>query len=140
MSELSAFFAQNVSTEIVESFVVSERFKDKDGKPIEWKLRAVTQDESEAIRKACTRVKKGPGGSSIQEIDQGEFIAKMAAASVQFPNLKDTALQDSYGVRGAEVLLRKMLLAGEYAALLTKTQELSGFDRDINEDIEAAKN
>lgn len=140
MSDLSIFFAQNVSGDIVEDHVVSERFKDKDGKPVPWQIRSLTQAESEAIRKSATKYNKGKNGMRMPEIDSDEYLAKLAVSCVVFPNLKDAELQKSYGILGAEALLRKMLLPGEYTSLLEKVQELNGFDRDINEDIEEIKN
>lgn len=140
MSSLQAFFAQNVRSEIVEEFVVSERFKDENGKPIPWKLRTLTEAENEELRKAATQYVKGKGGQRVPEVKPELYLAKIAVASVVFPDLKDAELQKSYGVVGAEDLLKKMLLAGEYAALIQKAQEINGFDRDINEAIDQIKN
>ncbi|MFH5185723.1 phage portal protein [Paenibacillus sp. TAB 01] len=140
MSTLSAFFAQNVAMETTEDVIVSERFKDEQGNPIPWKLQAISEDQNDALRKAATKRVKGRGGQHVTETDQTEYLARLAAASVVFPNLKDGELQNSYGVRGAEVLIRRMLLAGEYANLLLKVQEINGFDNDINELVEEAKN
>lgn len=140
MSDISAFLAGNVATETTEEVVVSERFKDKEGKPVAWVLRSITEEENDAIRKSATKRNKGKGGQQVSEIDQTDYLSKMAVASVAFPNLKDAELQKSYGVLGAESLIRKMLLAGEYANLLLKVQEINGFDKDINDLVEEAKN
>lgn len=140
MNSLQAFFAQNVNADIVEEFVVSPRFKDSEGKPIPWKLRTLTEAENEEIRKASTQMVKGKGGARIPETKPEVYLSKIAVASVVFPDLKDAELQRSYGVIGAEDLLKKMLLAGEYAALIQKVQEINGFDRDINELVDEVKN
>ncbi|MDF2651710.1 MAG: phage portal protein [Paenibacillus sp.] len=140
MSDISAFLAGNVATETMEEVVVSERFKDKEGKPVAWVLRSITEEENDAIRKSATKRNKGKGGQQVSEIDQTDYLSKMAVASVAFPNLKDAELQKSYNVIGAESLIRKMLLAGEYANLLLKVQEINGFDKDINDLVEEAKN
>lgn len=55
MSELSLFFAQNVACDTTEEFVVSQRFKDKEGNAVAWKLRSMTEDENQECRKAATR-------------------------------------------------------------------------------------
>lgn len=137
---LQAFFAQNVQADIVEEFVVSPRFKDADGKPIPWKLRTLTEAENEEIRKASTQMVK-KGGVRVPETRPEVYLAKIAVASVVFPDLKDAELQRSYGVIGAEELLKKMLLAGEYASLIQKVQEINGFDRDdVNELVDEVKN
>lgn len=140
MSDLSVFFMQNVETDTTEEFEVSKRFKDTVGNPVPWRLRSMTEEENEGIRKSVTRRVKGKGGLYTTETNHDEYIAKLAVSSVVFPNLKEAELQRSYGVMGAESLLRKMLLPGEYASLLEKVQELNGFDRDINDLKEEVKN
>ena len=50
-------------------------------------------------------------------------------------------LQDSYQVKDAISLLRAMLNPGELSDLLIKTQELCGFDAEMEEElVEEAKN
>lgn len=139
MNNLSSFFAQNADTETTIEFVVSERFKDKDGKPVPWQIRAITEDENDAIRRSSTKKVKGKSGQQFSEIDQTEYVAKLVSSSIIFPDLKNAELQKSYGVLGAESLLRKMLLSGEYANLMLKVQEINGFDKDINDLVEEAK-
>ncbi|MFD1991557.1 phage portal protein [Paenibacillus sp. PK4536] len=140
MSELSLFFAQNVSSDVVEEFIVSSRFKDAEGKAVSWKLRSMNEDENQECRKAATRKVKGKNGVYTPEIDPNEYMAKLMAASVTYPDLKNSDLQKSYGVLGAESLLRKMLLPGEFAALGERVQELNGFNRDMNELVNDVKN
>ena len=48
------------------------------------------------------------------------------AESVVFPDLKDAALQNSYGVIGAERLLARLLLAGEYDCLRREVERING--------------
>lgn len=138
MSSLQAFFAQNVQSDIIEEFVVSERFKGEDGKPIPWKIRALTESENAEIRKSSTKRVKVKG-QYVPELDHEEYVAKLIAASVVFPDLKNAELQKSYGVLGAEKLLRKMLLSGEYGKLAQKVQEINGFE-DVNELADEVKN
>ncbi len=140
MSDLSAFFAQNVNSDVTEEVIVSERFKDSEGKPVPWKIRSMTEEENEAIRKSATRRVKGPNGTQTQEVNPNEYAAKLVVTSVVFPNLKDSDLQKSYGVMGAEALLRKMLFPGEYSTLLQKVQELNGFDKNMEELMDEVKN
>lgn len=140
MSDLSLFFAQNAGAAEPVEFVVSSRFKDAAGQPIPWKLRSMSEAENEEIRQSATKRVPVKKGVTMPETNPTEYVAKLIVASVTFPNLRDSKLQESYGVMGAESLLRKMLLPGEYAALAEKVQELNGYDRDMNEDIEAIKN
>ncbi|MEK4854788.1 phage portal protein [Paenibacillus sp. FSL H7-0756] len=140
MSEFSAFFAQTAAIETTEDFVVSKRFKDKEGKAIPWKLRSITEDENQELRKAAMKKVKGRNGVYTPEFDSNEYLAKMVGASVVYPNLKDAELQKSYGVRGAEALLRKMLLPGEFTALMEHVNALNGYDQDMNELVDEVKN
>ncbi|WPP40454.1 phage portal protein [Paenibacillus hunanensis] len=140
MSELSLFFAQNVASDVTEDFIVSARFKDADGAPVAWQLRSMTEDENQECRKAATRKVKGKNGMYTPEIEPNEYMAKLMSASVVYPDLKNAELQKSYGVMGAESLLRKMLLPGEFAALGERVQELNGFNRDMNELVNEVKN
>jgi hypothetical protein len=140
MSSLKAFFAKTNPADIVEEFVVSERFRDEKGNPIPWKIRALTEAENEELRRASTQYVKGKNGQRVPETKPEVYLAKIAAASVLYPDLKDADLQKSYGVMGAEDLLKRMLLAGEYAALIQKVQEINGFDKDLESQIEEVKN
>lgn len=74
------------------------------------------------------------------ETDSDLFTAKLVVAGVVYPNLKDAGLQASYGVMGADSLIRKMLLAGEYTTLIERIQTLSGFDRNIDDLVQQVKN
>ena len=54
--------------------------------------------------------------------------------------MNDKELQDSYGVMGADSLLKAMLTAGEYANYLEKVQAVNGFDVPMDELVSEAKN
>lgn len=56
------------------------------------------------------------------------------------PNLNSAELQDSYGVKGAERLLKRMLTPGEYYAYLEEIQRVNGFDIGLVDKVEDAKN
>ena len=60
--------------------------------------------------------------------------------SVVFPDLESAELQKSLGVLGSDKVLSKLLYVGEFAALLQEVHELSGLDKDINDEVEEAKN
>ncbi len=54
----------------------------------------------------------------------------MLAESVCFPDLKDAGLQNSYGAAGADRLLTRLLLPGEYDLLLHAVEEINGGEAD----------
>ena len=142
MANLSAFLAQNaVKVENVK-YVASKRFLDENGQPIPWEIRCITSTEDEALRKACTKRVPIPGKRNqyTQETDYNLYLGKLAARCTAFPNLDDAELQNSYGVMGADALLKTMLTPGEYADYLTKVQEVNGFEVTFEDAVDEAKN
>lgn len=142
MAGLSAFLAQNALPIEHEKYVASKRFVDADGMPVEWEIRAIDSEEDEALRKACTKRVPvvGQRGQYTRETDFDLYISKLVAACTVYPNLGDKELQDSYGVMGAEHVLKKMLTSGEFAAYLNKVKEINNFDQTFEEQVEEAKN
>ncbi|MDF2873107.1 MAG: phage portal protein [Anaerocolumna sp.] len=142
MSELSMFFAENALKEENVKFIASKRFLKKSGKPVEWELCCISSKEDEDIRKACTRKVPVPGrkGQFTTETDGNMYLGKLAARCVVYPELNDAGLQNSYGVLGADNLLKVMLKSGEYSDLILKVQEINGFNTDTEELVEEAKN
>ena len=84
-----------------------------DGGQMLWRIRPMSQRENESIWKRCGENEK-------------RYEMTVLAESVVFPDLKDAALQNSYGVVGAERLLEKLLLAGEYDRLKMAVEEING--------------
>lgn len=138
--DLKNFLKQNALQQEDHLFVVSKRFLDDQGKPIEWRLRAISSQQDEILRKESTKKVQIKRNQYQNEIDTNKYIGLLAAACTIYPNLSDAALQDSYGVMGADELLKAMLLPGEYADYLLKVQEICGFDQNINDLVDKAKN
>ena len=136
---LSAFLAQNAIKVENEKIVVSQRFVNQAGEPMEWEIRAMTEEENKALRRSCTKSVKLNKVARTTETDSELYIAKMVAESVVYPDLKNAQLQESYKAYGAEELLQKMLTAGEYSTLLEAVHSLNGFDKE-DELEEEAKN
>ncbi len=133
MSTLNAFL-HPVQVENQE-VIISNRFIE-DGKPVPFVIRPVTQEENKfLIKKHSKKDKKG-----ADTFDRAEYISALTAAAVVYPDLANAELQKAYGVIGESSLLQKMLYVGEYAELAQAVQVLSGLDKDINEDIDEAKN
>ena len=141
--DLTAFFAGNaISIENVK-YVASKRFVDPTTKePIEWELSAIESEVDEAIRKECTYKKPIPGkrGQHTNELDTDKYIGRVCARCTVYPNLNNAELQNSYGVKDADTLLKKMLNIGEYAEFKARVMELNGFDTTMEELVDEAKN
>ena len=56
------------------------------------------------------------------------------------PALNDATLMEKVGANTPEDVIEKCLLAGEQEELFKEIVKLSGFDKNINESIETAKN
>ena len=139
---LSAFLSQNALKVENIKHAVSPRFRDENGAPILWEIQCITSTEDESLRKSCTKRVPIPGrrGQYNQETDYNLYLGRLAAACTVYPNLNDKELQDSYGVMGADALLKTMLSPGEYADYLSKIQEVNGFDVTLQDEVEEAKN
>ena len=148
MTNLELFFAENVELEENEKYVASKKFKGKDGKPLEWEIKALSADENDAIKKQCITRKQVPGkrGQFTNDFDNIKYISLLCVNSIVSPDLNNAKLQDSwskkvgYPIMNGSDLLKVMLNSGEYDMLSQKVQEVNGYLDDINEDIEEAKN
>nr|DAW94174.1 MAG TPA: tail assembly chaperone protein [Bacteriophage sp.] len=133
MGSLNAFLHPEQAEN--KEVIVSERFKEN-GKPVPFVIRPITQQENEGLlRKYAKKDKKGN-----EYFDKVSYNQNLVAAAVVEPDLENSELQRAYGTLGADKTLVAMLYIGEFTALMEAVQELSGLDKDINEDVEEAKN
>jgi hypothetical protein len=142
MSDLRAFLAENAIRVENTSYIASKRFIGEDGKPMAWEIGCVTSTEDEALRNAATKRVPVPGKRNqfTRELDVSLYLGRLAARCTVFPNLDDAALQNSYGVMGADAVLKAMLTPGEYADYMIKVQETNGFDVLFEEEVDEVKN
>lgn len=136
---LEAFMIEE--KEEVIDYVASSRFKDKEGKPIAWKLRTITAKENDELRKQCYKQIQVPGkrGQFKQDFDSSKYLELLAIRCVVEPNLNAVELQDFYHVMTAQDLLKEHLLKpAEYDNLVTKLQEINGYN--LEDAVEEAKN
>lgn len=108
-----AFYKQNRRNREEREFLLSERAGE--GQGWLWRIRPMTQRENEEIWRSCGE-------------DEKRYEAAILAESVVYPDLKDAGLQNSYGAIGAERLLERLLLPGEYEALRLAVEEINGGD------------
>ncbi|MBR5589880.1 MAG: hypothetical protein IKW41_06965 [Phascolarctobacterium sp.] len=141
MSKYTAFMAGAVDKIENKKVVVSNRFKDEKGKPIPFEIKALSADENDELQRRCMVNVPVPGqrGQYTRELDQIKYTAMLLTESVVYPDLNEAELQDSYGVRGAESLLRKMLYTGEYNKLAQEVMALSNIEV-LSDLVEEAKN
>lgn len=143
MSKFSLFMKANKAVKENETHAVTKSLCDKDGKPLEWEFRHLTSKQNDSIRDECTREIPVPGKANMYrpKLDAFKYIHKLIAASVVYPDLFDSELQDSYGVCTPEELLYAMVDdPGEYNDLAAYVQKLNGFDVSFEDKVDEAKN
>lgn len=120
---LNGFFKSNAKSLPDVKVVVSERFTNEDGTPIEWVLHPISTKRVEEITKRNTKmtIKNGKKESVVNEEN---LNAELLEAVVLYPSLNDAELQDSYGVSSANELLSVMLYPGETQVLTNALQEV----------------
>lgn len=125
MSKLSAFL-HPVTTSEKKEVVISNRFQDENGRPVPFKIRALTQEENDRITKQATRQTK-VNGQTVEKLDSVDFSRRMVVAATIEPDFQAKELCDAYGVLDPLLVPGKMLLSGEYAKLMNAITDLSGF-------------
>lgn len=131
---LECFLKQNALKVENRKLTVSQRFV-LDGEPVLWEIKAITPKLDEQLRNAS--LKQTVNGL---EVDTDKYLGKLMASCIVFPDLDDSDLQDSYGVFGADNLLKVMLTAGEYANLLEQIEAINGFNVTMKDKVDTAKN
>lgn len=126
---LNVFFKEN-NTKIEEvEYVVSDRFKDKKGEPIKWKLKVLSTTEVNKLREQYT-TQKLVKGILTPNFDTNSYMRAFVTKCIIYPNLNDKALQDSYGVMEAYDLLEQILTLGEFNNLVGYITDLHDYKAD----------
>lgn len=128
MNPFSDFMAGNAEQIPNQKIIASTRFKDKKGQPLEWEIRAITSDENEEIQRASMRTVSVSRGKQTKEVDNMVFVYKMAVAATVYPDLNNAELQDSYGVKTPEQLLKKMLYPQEFDRYAQAILDMAGVE------------
>lgn len=73
-------------------------------------------------------------GGVREKLDSVDFSRRMVVEATVEPDFKSAELCSHYGVADPTLVPGKMLLAGEYAALLREITNLSGF-RTVDDEV-----
>lgn len=135
MGKLQEFLTANKVENAVTTEVVIKPF------PFPFVVKTITEAENKVIRKSCqtTEYNKKTHQKEVQT-DSQAYLTKLVVACTVDPCFKDAALQEAYGVVGAEALVEKLLTPGQYAALLQAVNDINSFDTDMQELVDEAKN
>lgn len=141
METLTAFLQENAIKRDCVEYVASKRFVNDKNEPIRWRLRPLTNDEIEKLRKHHTKKTKNKMTQEvIEKFDNKAFTMDMTLKSVVYPDLMNGELQASWGVVDDEELLKAMLSPGELTDLHMAVNEACDFEVGMDEKIERAKN
>ena len=102
MENLEAFMIEE-KEEIVD-YIASSKFKDKEGNPVPWKIKSITADENQRIRKDCyiNIPINGKRGRYTKDFNTQKYLVLLATECVVYPDLQNAKLQDFYKVKGVE--------------------------------------
>lgn len=143
MGNLSLFLKKNKRIRENTKYAATKSLCDENGKPLEWEVKALTTTESEEIRTQCTTEVQVPGkpGMYRPKVDSKLYVAKLIASSVVLPDLYNKELQDSYGVKTPEDLLKQMVDdPSEYNAFAEFVQNYTGLNESLEDKVQEAKN
>ena len=143
MSKFERFMKANKAVKENGKYAPTASLTDENGKPLEWEFRHITSRENEDLRESCTKEVQVTGKPNLfrPKLSVSQYMAKMITASTVFPDLYDTKLQDSYGVKTPEELLFAMVDdPGEYNDLGEWIQRFQGFTQSMDDLVDEAKN
>lgn len=143
MEDLSLFLKGNKKTRKNTKYAATKSLCDKNGNPLLWEIKALSTVENDRIRAECMKnvPVAGKRMQYRQELDTAEYLAKMICACVVSPDLYNKELQDSYGVKTPEELIREMIdNPAEYDDFASFIQGFNGFDETMQDAVDKAKN
>lgn len=143
MSQFAQFMKANKTLKENGFYPATKSLCDEKGNPLEWEFKHISSKENEEIRENCTIDLPVTGKPNLYcpKLKSSLYIQRMIAASVVMPDLFDSELQDSYGVKTPEDLLMAMVDdPGEYNDLAAFVQKFQGFNVSFEDRVNEAKN
>lgn len=131
MSSLSQFLMDNPVNDVRETVIISKRLS-----KYPFTIKAMTNPEFSEYTKLSMVVNR----HRKVEFNTQRFNELVVVNQTIEPDFKDAEMLKNAGCTTPEQFVNKFLLAGEIAELAQKISALSGFDQDINEVVEEAKN
>jgi len=131
---LQSFLNQNTVDGIFNEIVVSDRFRNDDGDIFKFKIKAMTQNSFEDVKK------KAAFGRTNSDIDEDILNCFIVIENTVEPSFKDSESLKLLGCSSPKQYLNKVLLSGEISFLAEEIIKLSGFNRSFDELVEDVKN
>lgn len=137
MSRLKAFLQPSVAGR-TKRVIISDRFKDEEGKPVPFVIRAIDQRENERIAN-MSRIADESDTGSAERLDNVLYTKRLIVACVQEPDFADQELCKYYGTEDPLEVPAKMLSIGEYSQLAEEIMVLNDV-KSVNKKAKEAKN
>ena len=129
MNDLERFLALPNVDDITGDVFVSPRLGT-------FKVKAMSQSDLKDYQRRAS----GKFNKNGLDFDTAKFSLLVVAGQTVEPNFSNAEFLKKAGCVNAEQFISSKLLAGEISTLVEGIQKISGFDNDINEDVEEAKN
>lgn len=106
-----------------------------EGHPIT--IKALDGDKYNSFQQLCI---ENPNSAKKRRFNTKKFHELICVECLVDPNLKDPEFIKAAGVLDSASLMYRCFLAGEIAAIAEHVLKLSGFDQDMEDEIETVKN
>lgn len=104
-------------------------------------IRALDGDKYSSFQQMCI---ENPNSAKKRRFNAKKFNELICVECLVDPNLKDAeflkAARETKGIMDSTSLLYHCFLAGEVALIAEQVLKLSGFERDVEEEMEEVKN
>jgi hypothetical protein len=132
MNALQQFLSTNVVDNLTQEINLGGRLKD-----FTFRVKAITGDQYNSYQSICI---ENPNSAKKRRFNTKKFNELIVTNHVVDPSFKDAEWLQQMQAPDAATLMYRTLLAGEINELSEKIMKLSGFDSDLEEEIDEAKN
>lgn len=132
MNALQQFLTKNAVDNLTKEVSLGGRLKD-----FKFKVKALTGNQYNDFQALCI---ENPNSPKKRRFNTKKFNELIVVNCVVEPSFKDAEWIKELGVPDATSAMYKTLLAGEISQLAEEALRLSGFDRDVEEEMEEVKN
>lgn len=124
--------------EKTKDVIISNRFKDEDGKIVPFTIKNITQEENTALNKKCKRIETVKG-MRMESFDSVKYTNMLVVACTVKPDFREADICDAYRTMDPLDVPSRMLTAGEFTKLTQEIMDLNDFD-DVESLEDEAKN
>ena len=134
MNKLQEFLSKQDISSMTQTLNIGGRLKD-----FELTVKPLQGSQYNDYQKLCI---ENAGSVKKRSFNTKKFNELIVINCTAEPNFKDADFQKANGIQDGDAakLMYKVLLAGEISFLAESILKLSGFDRDIEEEMDEVKN